>query len=117
MENKYIKRKLVGRDLFTLSKIIKKMELKNEVSGFIKEATEENKEVAAMQAGLEMITVIISNIYKAEDEVNGFLGDLCGCTGEEFGNKPLNEIVEIIQELMKQDDLVGFLKQVGKLIG
>ncbi|WP_195929336.1 hypothetical protein [Clostridium sp. 1001270J_160509_D11] len=117
MENKYIKRKLIGKDLFTMSKIINKMELKKELGGIVKEATLETQEAAAIQAGMEMITIIIGNIYKAEKEVNNFLGNLCGCTGEEFGEKSLTEIIEVIEELTKQDDIVGFLQQVKRLIG
>lgn len=97
-------RNLKTSDIFKASKILSKINLKLDT-----------KEKTQSEIGQELITQFIENLWKAETEVNEFLGDLAGITGEEFSNLSLEESFKIIQEFKSLPDITSFLSQVGLL--
>lgn len=105
-------RKLNGNDIFKMSKILKKIEFNPDLSDI------KGKDAEAMQisVGMNMIKNILENLHLAQDEVNEFLGSLSGCLGEEFGEKDLDEVGEILVEFKEMVKGSSFFTHVLKLM-
>lgn len=81
-------RELKGNDIFKVSRILSKMDIKIEITeGMTQE-----------QAGAELVLKIFSNLHLAQKEVNEFLGSLTGVTGKEIGELPLSEYLDYIEQ-------------------
>ena len=98
-------RELKTSDIFTLSRILKKMNLKNE----LKVAEKSQKQV-----GAEIILTAFENLHMAEKEVNEFLADLAGIEVEEFKNLEIEKSLEIIGEVKKLKGISNFFKSAGQ---
>lgn len=110
-------RKLKGKDIFKVSKIMKKIGLKKEISALATYLEEgQSKEDLAMNLGIEFFTMIIENIHMAEKEIFDFLADLLGMSAEEYSERDLDLIIDDIEALKNSEDLVGFFKKVSKLM-
>lgn len=96
-------RQLQTNDLFSMSRILKKLDLKFEDS-------ETDEELV-----LDLIKKVAENAYMAQTEINNFLGELSGMTGEEFGKLPLKESLAIIKEFKQLDGINDFFKSAGQL--
>ena len=90
-------RGLKTSDIFKMSKILKKMNLKIEPS--YKEINAEGKtitkEKTQQQVGAELFLSAFENLHMAEAEVNGLLADMSNMTTEEFSELPLEKTLEI----------------------
>lgn len=114
-------RKLNGNDIFKASRILKKMDFKmnmEEIKQFMEKENKEDQNIenAQMAAGLEVFKRILENLYLVQDEVNDFLGSLCGCSGEEFGEKDLDEVAEVMIAFKGMVKESNFLKHLSKLM-
>lgn len=98
-------RKLKGNDIFTVSRILAKMDLKVEVT----------ENMSQEQYGADLIMKVLSNLHLAQKEVNDFLGSMVGITGKEVGDLPLEEYFELIEEFKNIEGLPLFLSQAKKL--
>ena len=98
-------RKLKTSDIFKMSKILKKMGLKKELS--IKDKSQE-------EVGAELILSIFENLYLVETEVNEFLADLTGKTVAEFEELGFEEVMEIINEFKNMSGISSFLKSASQ---
>jgi vesicle coat complex subunit len=96
-------RQLITNDVFTMSRILKKLDLKFE-------DTETDEELV-----LDLIKKVAENAYMAQNEINNFLGELSGMTGEEFGKLPIKESLAIIKEFKQLDGIDDFFKSAGQL--
>ena len=103
-------RKLNGNDIFKMSRILKKIDFNIDMSG----VTVGSKDTESMH--INMFKSVLENLHLAQDEVNEFLGDLCGCSGEEFGNKDLDEVAEVIVEFKNMVKDSNFFTLVSKLM-
>src|SRR5690625_3172023 len=104
MSTKFKMRPLQLKDIFVMSKILKKMDLKMEISEGIDQT----------QMGVQFIQRVLENIHLAESEVNAFLADLVGISKEEFSELELQDAMEIFTLFKEQKGLADFLKQAGK---
>ena len=100
-------RNLITKDIFTMSKIIKKMGLK------IKEL-EITETTTQMEAGASLIVKIFENLHLAQEEATAFFADLTEMTVEEFENLPLDKVFEIIKEFKNTAGVESFLKQAAQ---
>lgn len=87
-------------DLFKLSRIMDKIGIRD-----IKGETDR-------EFGLSMITTVISNIWKAEDEVDTFLASYLEKTKNEIKEMDGNDYLNAVENALKDKDLVSFLKRV-----
>lgn len=117
---KYTMRPLKTSDIFKMSKILKKLEVKSidviksiDINSIVSKGEEEQKK-AGLLAVVALVQKAAENLYRAEDEVNSLLGELVGITGEEFGEIPIEETLEIISLFKEQKGLANFLKLAGK---
>lgn len=97
-------RQLITNDVFKMSRILKKIELKGINGGSDEEL------------GVAILIKAAENLFLAQDEVNEFLGDLCGMTGKEFGELPLTQSAELIQEFKKLDGVKLFFERAARLM-
>lgn len=104
-EKKLKLRKIKFNDSFELSRIIDKLGIKFE-KGLKTD----------VEFGADFILKIMSNAHKAQKEVNNFLGDLFGITGEEFGELEIDEVNDCMDQLRKAPEFENFTKSVAKLI-
>ena len=96
-------RKLKTSDIFTMSKILKKIGLKIESEG-----------KTQAQLGADMFMSFLENMHQAEDEMATLFGDLLGITKEDFLNLSIEESLEAIQLFKEQDGLKHFLSILSK---
>ena len=95
-------RQLKTNDVFLMSRILKKININLDSKG-----TDE-------EIGLKLLMQVAENAYLAQSEINTFLGDLVGMTGEEFGNLPLKESMSIMNEFKQLDGVADFFSLVGQ---
>ena len=102
--SKYVMRKLKGADVFKMSRILKKMNLKLEVGDT----------TTQMEMGVQFIQRILENMHLAESEICEFLSELVGTTPEELSELPLDEFLQVVELFKQQEGLVDFLKRAGR---
>lgn len=102
-------RQLITNDMFQMSRILKKLQINTD---FILGKDDDNSD---QSLGVQVIIKIAENAHLAQTEINAFIGDLCGITGEEFGKLPIKESIKIIKEFKELDGISDFFKQAGQL--
>ena len=103
----YTMRTLQTSDIFKMSKILKKLDVKTNDISVGKDTTQE-------QVGIELIKKALENLHLAEEEVNTFLADLVGLTPEKFSTLPLEDTFEIISLFKEQKGISSFLNLAAK---
>lgn len=106
-------RDLKTNDVFAMSRIIKKMKLKDEIK--VPEVEGKTQEQVGAEFGLTLAYLVAENIGAAQKEVNEFMGSLVGRTGEEFGELPITETLKYFEEFRKIPGIANFFKQAGRL--
>ncbi|MBS4191189.1 hypothetical protein KHA94_13450 [Bacillus sp. FJAT-49705] len=101
---KFKMRPLKTSDIFKMSKILKKMNLKIEIG----------KEISQIQLGIEFVQRILENVHLAEEEVSAFLAELVGLEAKEFKELEIEDTLEIFKLFKEQKGLANFLKLAGK---
>lgn len=99
-------RSLKFTDVFTVSRILKKMQIK---PNFSADHTQES-------LGAEIIIKFFENLGDAEEEVTSFLADLKGMSKEDFQKLSFEESAKVLQEFKEMPGLKGFLDSVTKLM-
>lgn len=100
-------RNLKTNDIFKMSRILTKLNLKPDLDLGEDEMWDEKLFVMIIQK-------IGENLHLAQNEVNDFLGDLCGMTGEDFGNLDIEKALEYIKEFKSLPGITGFFKTAGR---
>lgn len=107
---KHTMRNLKTTDLFKMSKILKKLNIKADVSGLAQEG--DSQERAGMKFMFALIQTALENLHLAEDEVNEFLANLIGLDKKAFEELPLEDTLEVIEQFKDQKGVVNFLKRL-----
>lgn len=103
-------RQLTTNDVFKMSRILKRLNL-NASEIKIPDGDDSDQQV------MIFVTLkILENLHFAQNEVNDFIGDLCGMSGEEFGNLPITESIQKIKEFRNLDGLESFFEHAGQLM-
>ena len=110
-------RNLRTSDLFSLSKIIKKMNIKEDIKALVKNITnlntEERKNVEkAMQ--IDLVMLFVENISTAEKEVYKLFADISSKSPKEIEEMGVSEFIELVQDLFNQEDIGDFLSMALK---
>ena len=92
-------RKLETDDMFLLSEIADKMDIKLDVKGKTQE-----------EAGTELILFLVKKAYKAKDEIKQLVATLTEKTPEEVSRMSPKQLVTSIKEILKQDGVLDFFK-------
>ena len=110
-------RNLKTSDLFSLSRILKKMNIKEDIKKFAKDVTgktPEEKKKAEQDMEIELAMLFVENIGAAEKEIYKFFADLTGKTAADIENMDLNDFMNLVQELFNQDGFASFLSTASK---
>ena len=123
-------RKPKATDLFVVSKILKRIGLKNIINCFqsdeIKELakiqTSEGVEIEKLelttQAGISVMTnlgeLILDKLDLVQDDLIVFISNLTGLKVKEVENLPITDFIEIVMDILKEPDFVDFIKVVLK---
>ena len=102
-------RQLITNDIFTMSRILKKLEIKIDTN------IDKSDDNWDEKFGVQIITKIAENAHLAQNEINSFIGGLVGISAEEFGNLPIKESLEIIKQFKDLDGIADFFKRAGQL--
>jgi len=136
MEQKpYVLRDLCAKDIFPMTVIIRKVGLKDlgkcfdteeikatmeSVSGDGEDGKKKNLDDIAETVGisvvLKIVDVILENLPEAEQEIFGFLGELAGITADAVSTLPMDVFFEMLVDVFKKKEFVGFMKVVSKLL-
>lgn len=125
----YVIRPLNARDIFPMTKIIRKIGLKDFGKCFepeeINAITEkfsamENIDDIADAVGvsviLKIVDIILEHIPDAGEEVFVFVGGLIGKTGEEVAALPMDVFFDLIVDVFQRKEFVGFMRAVSRLV-
>lgn len=117
-------RKFELGDLPKLSKILKKMEIKDDLKKLFSMSSvnvtnskqeKERKEKLAEEMGAEFGATAIVNLYMAEAEIFELISGLTGLKVEEVKKMELDDIVKLFKEFGKNaGNLVSFFKSAVK---
>ncbi len=99
-------RDLETGDVSKLSKILKKLNLRNDISI-------EGKTVD--EVGKEFIFAIAENIHMAEKEIDEWFGELFDLKEQKFSKMKLKEGMKLIEELSSNEDFKYFFKLASQL--
>ena len=100
----YVMRGLKTQDIYSMSRILKKMNIKMDAGG----------KQSAEQVGIDLMTKVFENLHQAQDEVNAFFGGLIGMTAVEFSELDIEHAGQVIGEFRKLKGLTGFFQLVAK---
>lgn len=112
-------RKLKFSDIFPMSKIIKKIGIK-EIMRQATASVDKNGSTAGttadkqMEAGIAMLAVVLENIHLAEEEVTEFLANLVGLEPKAFADLPFDQLASIYDQLRKMPGLADFLQRASQ---
>ena len=110
-------RKIQSQDIFTALRMIKKANLKEEIKPIIKMAAVGELDVA--DVGIVGILGVIEILVEKKSE-QAFYEVLAGPfekTAEEIAKMELNELVENLETLAKENDLQRFFTLLAGLLG
>ena len=110
---KYEMRPLQTSDIYAMSKILKKLELKLNVDATKYKGKKISAEDAGKELMLELLKTALENLSQAENEVNAFLASLVGMKANEFNKLPIEDTFEIVALFKNQKGLKSFLKLAG----
>lgn len=114
--NTYEFRSLVASDMGAICKIITAIGIRQFKECFnINDFKNGNVEEVGFGVILDIAGIIISNIPKAEDEIQAFLASLTGMKVAEIKNLPLADYGEMIMAVVMKDDFQDFFKRVMRL--
>lgn len=114
----YDLRPLVASDMGMICKIITTIGVRQFKECFNIEQTEDAKEdikKVGFSVMLDIAGIIISNIPKAEEEIQVFLASLSGMKLSEIKKMPFADYGELIIEVVTKKEFQDFFKRVMKL--
>lgn len=116
-KEKLLKRNLKTKDLFSLTRIIKKMNMKAEIKELAKDITgksDEEKKAAEQGLKADLMLMFIENIGNAESEIYKLLGNLSGKQPKEIEDQSLKDTFKMIEELFSEENFGDFLSTALK---
>ncbi|SHH36091.1 hypothetical protein [Clostridium grantii] len=103
-------RNIVTADLFTIAKIVKKMNVKQQLKQIlfsnvedIKGKTDNEIILAKKEAQFEIIMMIIENIDNAEQDLYAFLAKITEQKAKDIQNMEIDKFIELMQELFESE--------------
>ena len=113
---KYELRPLVAADMGAICKIITAIGVKEFRRCFnAQDFAGKDVETVGFGVVFDIAGIIISNIPKAEEEIQSFIASLTGMKVAEVQKMPFADYGELIMEVVMKDDFRDFFKRVMKL--
>ena len=98
-------RELKTKDTFPISRILRKLDLK-EVISLLTSGSE--------QGGLMLVALLVERLDPMEEELMTFLGDLVGMTAAEFGELPFGDLKDVLTQLAQTPEVAGFFASMQR---
>lgn len=115
-EKVYELRPLVATDMGTICNIISAIGIKEFRNSFnLQDFKGMDVEAVGIGVFLDIAGIIISNIPKAEPEIQAFIASLTGMQLPEVKQMPFADYGELIIQVIMKDDFQDFFKRVMKL--
>lgn len=125
----YELRQLKSSDVFTMTKIISKLGVKDFGKCFDKDSIRDivtkmnqngdNSDAIQYQIGIDVIMNIVGLISEklpsVEKDLYKFLSDLSGMTEKNISDLPMNDFIGMIIDVIKKDEFADFIKVVSRL--
>lgn len=105
-------RELKGSDLFKVSGIIGKLDIKDELLGAFQGATSEDVETRGMEVIAGLAQSIMVRLPEIEKDLNTFLAELAGVKLKTVQDLPLNDYMALLSAFLKKEELKSFLASV-----
>lgn len=130
LENpRFTLRRLQATDVKSMSIIISKIGVKEfapaltspEVMNTFKEIAEKDNAdqmdmtYAGITASLEIVSIILANYEKCEQNLFAFMGSVAGLSVEEVAQLPLDEFAELLISIVKMEDFKSFFSVARRL--
>ena len=120
-------RPLSAKDIFPMVKIIRKIGLNdfgkcfepeeiNAITATFSGGTEELTRMVGMNVVLKIVDVILENLPAVGEEVFVFLANLTGKTKTEVEDLPMDVFFNLVVDVLKREEFVGFMKAVSRLV-
>ena len=125
-------RPLNARDIFPMTKIIRKIGLKDFGKCFEPEeikaitdtfsengeekSTEDLAEIVGVSVVLKIVDIILEHLPDAGEEVFAFIAGVIGRTKDEVAMLPMDVFFELVVDVFKRKEFVGFMKAVSRLV-
>lgn len=115
-EKSYELRPLMASDMGAICKIITAIGIRQFKECFkLEDFQGGNAEQIGFGVVFDIAGIIISNIPKAEEEIQAFLASLTGMKVAEIKKLPLADYGELIMDVVMKEDFQDFFKRVMKL--
>ena len=101
-------RSLTANDIFPMADIIAKCGISELKKCFTSIDNSSNLRAAGISFGLEIISIICSNISKCKKELVLFLSDLSGIEKEQLEKMPPAQLVLLIKAIVKKEEFRDF---------
>ena len=123
---KYKIRTLMGKDIFKISKFIKKLGINklqaifsdNELSKSINNIVShgENQDIAEVGKIVSVfISTVIDSLCDVEEELNELLESVSNLSKEEISELPFKDYIGMVNDLFMQKDFMDFFKHIQTL--
>jgi hypothetical protein len=100
---------LKTKDMFTLSAIVDKMGLDEDIKEIL--SARKKKSFNDEEMGEKLIFSIVKKMYKARAEITQLLADVSGKSIKDVENLQLSETIELIKKLLQEEGVMSFLSQ------
>lgn len=115
-EKVYELRPLVATDMGTICNIITAIGIKEFRRSFnVQDFQGKDAEAVGIGVVLDLAGIIISNIPKAEAEIQAFIANLTGMQISDVKQMPFADYGELIIQVVMKEDFQDFFKRVMKL--
>ena len=123
---KYKIRTLMGKDIFKISKFIKKLGV-NRLKEIFEDSKAletiniamsggENQNIAEVgKLGIMLIDLIIDCLCDVEEELNELLESVSNLSKEEISELPFKDYIGMVKDLFMQKDFMDFFKHIQAL--
>lgn len=115
-------RKLNIKDAFTLARIIKKADIKEEIAGFANRIVVKNNSkdetVNTEAVGLEFVVTLLSSLSskEIEQEIYALFADIRGdITADEVSKLSIPEVLDIVKTIIRENDIKSFFTSLSAL--
>ncbi|MFL0251410.1 hypothetical protein ACJDT4_13385 [Clostridium neuense] len=98
-------RNLNLEDTFTITKMLKKMNIRKEIKECIKDAKKTPGENNAESLGIDIALLVVENISSAEKEIYTLFSSLTEKKVEEVKKMGITEVVDTVKELFTNEDM------------
>lgn len=124
----YELRTLEAKDIFPMVNLIKTFGIENFKKCFntvnTQEAIDENGDVnmeklsaiVGLHIAFDVLSVIVENLGKCENEVFKFLGSISNLEIDEIKKLPMDIFAQMIVDVLQKEEFAGFFKVVLKLL-